>query len=301
MKQFIQNIVIWVITILNVFLLTIGYSSFSVDNYAIKVMSDKKQSLIIGDSRALVGISPNVLSKALETDFFNYAFNISASPYGPIYFNSIINKINSDQKNNIHIISVSPWSISSTCKNPDDSINFREHEFSILKNKYNNSLLGRLKYYFNEYNGSLIKLLYNYTSHRSTKNGHLIHESSIGQEEYIKKRDAKVEFYKKELIKYEFSPLRFSYLNKIIDSLKDNGKVFLVRLPVDSKLANLENQLIEDFDNKIESIASKNKIEYLNFHSKKHIYSYSDGHHLSLHSALSVSDSISKWIEFYVK
>jgi hypothetical protein len=64
----------------------------------------------------------------LNREFFNFSFTIVDSPYGPIYHYAIKRKINENSKSSIFILSVDPWSISSTTKNPNDYKNFLENE-----------------------------------------------------------------------------------------------------------------------------------------------------------------------------
>ena len=296
MKNYLRHLSFWLIFLLFFLIIYINSSDLLFDNYGSKVLSGKKESIILGISRANMGICPSTLKNILKKDFFNYAFDIYSSPYGPLYFNSIKNKINDDNYDNIYILSVSPWSIASKSKNPNDSTQFRENN-EILKNKYNNTIIGKLDFFFNEYGGNLISLSYNFTN-RSVENGQLRIKDKLSLNDYNSKRKAKIQTYKKRLNFFKFSSLRLNYLNETIKLLKNHGKVFLVKLPIDNVFEKeVERKLIVDFDYKIDSLATINEISYLSLQSKNHLYDYLDGHHLIYNSSESVTDSIAIWIK----
>ena len=93
------------------------------DNFYFKFTTPKQSSMILGTSRALQGLIPEIINKELNIDIYNYAFTVMNSSYGPSYLNSIKKKLNKNSKDGVFILAVDPWSIS-TKFNPSDDLNY---------------------------------------------------------------------------------------------------------------------------------------------------------------------------------
>jgi hypothetical protein len=96
------------------------------DPYYLRFTTPKKNSLIIGNSKAAQGLNPDVMNKILHKDIYNYCFDISKSPFGPAYLESIKRKVIKENKKGIFIITVDCWSIYSKGKEPNDIARFDE-------------------------------------------------------------------------------------------------------------------------------------------------------------------------------
>ena len=102
------------------------------------------------------------------------------------------------------------------------------------------------------------------------------------------------------VLNYQYSDLRWDYLLQTINLLSNYGEIYIVRLPVSSKLMSMENKLMPDLNNKINSL---NRIisGYINLSNKNHLFNYTDGVHLDKLSAeiatVMILDSI-KTIQF---
>ena len=68
-------------------------------------------------------------------------------------------------------------------------------------------------------------------------------------------------------------------LERIIDTLKKRGDIFLVRIPVSKPMRNLENKICPDFDDRMFTISKKHAIAYFDF--KKADYNTTDGNHMT--------------------
>ena len=101
---------------------------------------------------------------------------------------------------------------------------------------------------------------------------------------------------KAKLKDYNFSQIRFDYLKKTIETLKTHGKVYLVRLPVDNRIAAIEARLLPDFDKKIDELAKSEAVPYLNLMNSDTKFTFTDGIHLYKDSAKDVSAEVGNWI-----
>ena len=95
---------------------------------------------------------------------------------------------------------------------------------------------------------------------------------------------------------YNFSQTRYEYLKKTIEILKSHGKVYLVKLPVDTRIAAIEARLLPNFDEKIDALAESVSVPYLNLMNSDTKFTFTDGIHLYKDSAKDVSDELGKWI-----
>jgi hypothetical protein len=106
----------------------------------------------------------------------------------------------------------------------------------------------------------------------------------------------KIENYRNTYLpKIKPSLTRIQYLIKTISYLKDYGNVYLVRLPIDERMFEIEKDFMSDFDLKIrEAINLSNG--YLDMTPRNRFYEYTDGNHLHKDSGKKVSYIVAKWI-----
>ncbi|MDP6909265.1 MAG: hypothetical protein QF371_07160, partial [Flavobacteriales bacterium] len=142
------------------------------DSYYIRFTVPKQNNLLIGSSRAAQGLQPRVLKEILGIDIFNYAFTARASPYGPVYFESIRKKLNSGRSDGIFILDVNPWSISSRTEHPNDSTQFRELD-SFVRRTPNVNTNPNFTYLKNNLGGNYYKILWNHSPVFLHQNGWL--------------------------------------------------------------------------------------------------------------------------------
>ena len=294
MQKFIQHIglllVLVFVTMLLVFSRINGYS----DAYYLKLTSDKKSNLILGTSKALQGIQPTVLQNNLHKSFYNYAFAISISPYGSIYYSSIMEKLDTEDTNQTFILAVDPWSLSSLTKNPNDSSHFREKK-ACLKDARNPKFAINFSYLFRYFDESFYFILKNKSTTFLHDDGWLevtLNEDSIS----VNRRIAfSTSLYASKIENYHFSTLRYSYLLKTITFLQQYGSVYLVRLPVHEAMLEVENELSPNFNTIIQT-AIDSSTAYFDLTSKNNDFTYTDGIHLTKESGKEVSMIISDWI-----
>lgn len=294
----IQTIIFILITGLS-FLLILSQADGRSDAFYLKFTTKQQTNLIIGTSRAAQGLQPQIFDNILEREkpFFNYAFTLAQSPFGPVYFNSIKKKLDTTQKEGIFILTVDPWTICSEIENPNDSASFREANLA-LANTSNVNRKPNWGYLYHNFGGKYHQILFPINSKMYLHEDGWLELNLRTDTATINKRTLdKIKHYTVETLpKYKFSTLRLQYLIKTIQYLNSYGDVFLVRIPVSEAMMEIENKLMPNFDSKIKEaiLLSKN---YLDLTKENSNFTYTDGNHLYKKSGEVVSKKIANWIK----
>jgi hypothetical protein len=265
------------------------------DPYYLKFTTSKQNSLIVGNSKAAQGLNPDVMNKILQKDIYNYSFDISKSPFGPAYLNSIKRKLSNEKKDGIFIVTVDCWSIYSKDKNPNDVSVFWENSSCVgeMEDVDQNPNFQYLTKYMS---GNYYKIIFKPTVAQLHENGWLEVSLDMDSNSVARRTKSTLVEYKNYLSLYQFSKVRLDYLIKTIDFLRQNGHVYLVRLPVSPQLIDIENQLSPNFSSLMQLPAEKSS-GFLDLTSKNSLFSYTDGVHLSAKSSKLVSEEIALWIK----
>jgi len=293
--KFIKYIALLVVLSLCALFYFISKIDGSVDPFYTKITSPKQSNLIIGTSKAAQGIQPDVLHKTLKNSFFNYSFTLNSSPYGEVYLNSIKNKLNTTlKKDNIFILTVDVWSLSSLTDNPNNSKKFREAN-SFLHTITNVSQKPNFKYLLNYFNGNYYTVFLNNTSAFLHENGWLEVSLSEDKNSVERRSNHTIKLYEDKINIYKLSDIRIQYFMETIKYLNNYGDVYIVRLPVDPKLYAIENQILPNLE-----LTIANGIEiskgYLDLSTMNSDFTYTDGVHLNPKSGKIVTKKISDWI-----
>ncbi|WP_145990375.1 hypothetical protein [Psychroflexus sp. MES1-P1E] len=294
MKNFILHVSILMVFVLITIAFILHLADGQSDPFYLKISSPKQSNFILGTSKSAQGLQPKYFEDVLNKSFYNYSFTIGVSPYGKTYLGSIKNKLDTLNKNTINIITVDIWSISSKTKNPNDSLHFRE-TYSFLKNVTNVTDNPNYKYLINYFESKYYNILINKSPFLLHNDGWL--EIFISNNTNIERKTSfTLESYKKKVTQYQFSSIRLKYLIKTINTLKKNGRVFIVRLPIHPELSTIENEIEINFNSLIKpAIEASNG--YLDMSSYNEKCSYTDGVHLNKESGEVVSNIISNWIK----
>jgi hypothetical protein len=299
MKRFLIQTSILTLFVLLSFGLIISRTDGCSDNFYLRFTSPVQKSLIIGTSRAAQGLLPDILN--FETDFslYNYSFTVIQSPYGPAYYNSIVKKVDPKSKNGLFLVTIDPWSIASDKTNPEDSTLFRETNLCVANTPFV-AMNPNFFYLVNNNSfGKYIKPLFLKEQTVCLHNdGWLEISVDIGDSAEIEGRiEKKVALYRATMLpKNSYSDLRMKYLLKTIAFLKKHGRVYLIRLPIHPSIMAIEDELMPDFNNKIQK-AVESSNGYLNLTSYNKEMSYTDGNHLDLKSAKHVSEKVKNWVQ----
>ncbi|MBT8273164.1 MAG: hypothetical protein KJO77_05120 [Bacteroidia bacterium] len=307
MKRFITHTVIFSFAFfIGVFLLILLADGSADESYE-KFSSPKQSALIVGSSRAGQGLIPEILNSTLdEHSFYNYAFSIRNTPYGEPYYRSIKKKLDPETNNSGFIICVTPWTISATTEDPEDSLNYRELGSAIDRTHFV-SMDPNIEYIIESYQQKNMNFILkkfkkgDYQTFFVHDDGWLevvIESDMISTKE---RTDNKVNSYRKKQ-KNEYTGVsqhRLKYLERIIELLVPKGRVYLLRIPINDDMYEIENLLDPQFDERMSAIAKKYNIHYINEMDTRAEYDYTDGHHLTIESSKRFSKKIADQIKAF--
>ncbi|WP_339925654.1 hypothetical protein [uncultured Cyclobacterium sp.] len=299
MNRFIIKLLIFSIfpigTLYAVFLLENG----TADPFYQRFTTPKQHALILGNSKAALGILPSILNDRLgeiyPAKLYNYSFTVYNSPYGPAYLESIKNKLANFEGNRCFIITVDPWSISSDIKDPNNPDKFAENErfISNVKNVNVSPNHEYLKEWFSKSYYEIVLLRFKNKSWKLHKDGWFETIGAIRESTINKNRDFMVTFYEDYLTKYSYSSKRYEYLQETISYLKSRGAVYLVRMPLHQDIFEIENKLDPEFNAKMINLAEQYNLIYFNFNELSKSWKFTDGLHLTVESAKDLSNLLS--------
>jgi len=270
------------------------------DAYYIRFTTPKQKNLILGTSRAAQGILPHILKQETGINFYNFSFTIGHSPYGKIYLDAIKRKLDTTNFNQTFILSITPWSICSKSKKPNNAKQFREVN-QILDRTEDVTSNPNFEYLYKNLSGNYYDILIkNITSkHYLHQNGWLEINVPMNPKKIKKRTFKKTQAYlNKNLPIYKFSSLRLNYLIKTIKYLNKYGKVYLVRLPIGNEMLDIENKLLPNIDNLLKPIIPLS-MGYFDFtKSINHKdFKFIDGSHLHKSSGEELTKIIGEWIQ----
>lgn len=265
------------------------------DPFYFRTTTPKQSSLILGTSKAAQGLIPEFINPYLETDIYNFSFTVAHSPFGPAYLSAIEKKLDPRTKDGIFIITVDPWSISSDGIDPNDENQFGESK-SFMGTLSSFSSKPNVSYILNSYGDNYIKILLNFSQMEVHDDGWLEVFPPMDSTSVKNRIAENIQEQKTKLKNYKFSQTRFEYLKKTIEILKNRGKVYLVKLPVDVRIGEIETRLLPNFDEKIDKLAKSAAVPYLNLMNSDTKFTFTDGIHLYKDSAKDVSAEVGKWI-----
>jgi hypothetical protein len=283
MKNFLFKIVVFTFLIASVLSFILMRFGGNVDYFYLKFTSPKQSSFIVGDSRSMQGIQPKVINEyfnkgEFDLPMFNYSFTISQAAYGPVYTQSIINKLESGTKNGLFILSVHPWLFAEREKDDFDKKIFTEADAPPHNMKFV-SMNPNFEYFFKNFDYFHFKSIIKQNSE--------LHKDGWMEERNLPKDSITLTDWKNNQLKiyngfanrWKKGSFRMNEFEKMIVFLKKHGKVILVRMPIDDKLLSLEEKFWTNFDDEIKRISNTNDVKYFNF-SKNNIYKTYDGNHI---------------------
>lgn len=302
MRNFLIKVFIFSIfplaTLYGVFLLEDG----KVDPFYQRFTSGKKTALILGNSKAAQGIVPAVLDKKLFPEFgakiYNYSFTVYNSPYGPVYLESLKNKLDEKAKDGYFVVTVDPWSISSDINEPNNIEKFEENDrFLATITEVNSD--PNLKYLLTWFSKSYYEILlmrFKINLSKLHDDGWFETIGDIEAKSAVERRKFKVEYYNEYLKKYSFSEERFKYLQKTVELLRKNGPVFLVRMPLHSDILEIEDKVDPQFNSRMDSLSNRFGAPYFDFNDSDAQWEFKDGLHLTVESASDFSEALAEKI-----
>lgn len=256
----------------------------SLDPFYRRFTTGRQPSLILGSSRAAQGLRPDVfdleLADRYSTPFFNYSFTLGSSNIGPNYLNKIKKRIK-PSKNSLFILCIDPW----TMKQPKgQSDSEYDEDQTFFARQYTQSMSPNVEYLLfhdNKEQSFFKKIFYpDSTIYHLHENGWLQVNFNINTQEAIDNSNWQIQRYTQDTVIFELAEKRFKVLEQMICFLDSVGKIILVRLPTSVAMKDLENQAFPNFDNRIDAIAAKNKVRYINMIDESGLYQTVDGNHI---------------------
>lgn len=300
MKKFVTEIVLpLVVTLTLLCVLVIFLANGKTDPFYLRFTGEPTKNLILGTSRAAQGVHPQSLSSILGKDFYNFSFTVAHSPFGPVYKKAISSKLDTTVSNQIFIIAVNPWSISSKCENPNDSSTFRENVLCLAQV---NSFCSTPNVEYIRKSLTPIKVIRPYIKGGEAymvlqPDGWLEVNVSMEKSEVQARQKNKVQTYRnRNLPVYRFSEVRNNSLLGLVKWLKLYGEVYLVRLPIHEEMLSIEDELMPNFKSNIQPSIDVSG-GYFDMTKLTTEFRYTDGNHLYKESAFEVSELIGKWIK----
>lgn len=308
MKKFVFKLSFFLIPVLLFFIVAGFLADGRTDEFYLKFASPKQQSLIIGTSKAFQGLQPEIFNNVLQDNYpglqmFNYAFTLRHSPYGPVYFNAIKEKLDINSTNGLFILAVDPWALSSM-HNADSSINYLENTDILNRmSQFNGS--PNFEYLVKNYKKPWTDIFLSKAGTETKKM--LLHKDGwlevtlpMDSALVVQRTRNKIQNYRAtNLIEYSAtgSGVRMDYLEKTIQLLRKHGDVYLVRLPSHAEIIEMENQLMPGFDAKMEELSQVYNTKYFSFADSANNYIYTDGTHLHKSSGALLSGQLANLLK----
>lgn len=280
-KFLLKTSLFFILTVFGLSIILMNFGGY-VDYFYEKFTVPKQTSLILGDSRSLQGIQPRIIDRELKDSgfnlpMFNYSFTIAQINYGKPYTESVKKKIK-PSKNGLFIVSVHPWLF--TEREGDDLKNGVYSE--RVKPPYNMHSVNanpNLEYFVKNFQYFHFRTIIR-KSAKLHRDGWL-EESNLPKDSsdlnYWK--NLQINMYKDFSKKWTRSPQRVNDFIDMITYLQGNGRVVMVRMPVDVKILSVENNFWNNFDEEMRTISKKMNLSYINC-SKSNKYQTYDGNHI---------------------
>ncbi|WP_439481058.1 hypothetical protein [Cyclobacterium plantarum] len=233
-----------------------------------------------------------------EDELFNFGFTVLHSPFGESYFRAIQKKLFEDTTDGVFIVAVDSWSLCSFKLDPNDQSLMQENNLFIGKLSYFSGWMN-FEYIFNYYINSYYEILLRYFANNSltlTDDGWL-KATPFLKEEWIKPiLESKLREYKSRAENVSFSEYRYNNFLELLNYLKEKGSVYVIVMPVDQKIYEIEMELLPDMVNQIDKFCSSNAIPFRDFNNSDVTFKFNDGVHLHYKSSLAFSDDLANWI-----
>lgn len=299
MRKFLFKISLYILGVAGVLLFLGSYADGNTDDNYMHFAVEKPHNIILGDSRSVQGIVPEILKTRLSVPFDNFSLNIVESPYGPVYLKALKRKLDPATKNGIFILTVSPWNLAlnGDIKKKED---FPE-EKSPLNNMYFYDMSPNYEYLIRNYSKSWFRIYLDREEVvRSNtflhKDGWMEVNVDMNKDSVAARAAVKIKEYRAVLHTYRLSEERLQAINEIIDYLQPKGTVYLVRIPTSKNMMALENERFPEFNALMKDLSKRQRVKFYDFSGRSDDFVYTDGNHMYSKSAkiltAQIADSI---------
>lgn len=273
-----------------------------------KFASPHCKSLILGTSMAAQDIVPGVLNKELVDlyccDIYNYAFDISESPYGDVYNNAIYKKCDFGKSGRgLYICVVDPFSLGMIDTDYQSDSGYREcasslHQCSQVAGSPN------LEYYCRY-------MLFKKDTYRICQkqekriiDGQVISPYKLKDEDEstVEERwNTYIEPYYKDccIPSFKLSEYRISKLVELSIQLRQHGDVYWVRPVVGPRMCDIYKSVCPEFDSIMLKESENCGARFINFINEVNNYRTTDEVHLYNEESYRFSQAICDTILMY--
>lgn len=278
-KFIIRLILVLFIPVLFIIFSYVFWLNGYIDPFYLRISSPQKSSMIFGTSRASFSMVPSVF-ESNGFDIYNYGFTIEVAPWGESYYNSICKKLDTTSNNGLFVLSVDPFSLSSSFS--QDGV----EDIPVTTLSQISSVTASPNWEY-IYKKDVKPWRYLLILMHIEKMNFCLHED--GWFENLRGWDDKTEkvetplklneyrrFYKNR----KLSNSRLGYLEKTIHKLKPYGQVVLIRVPTSAEMYSYECEYMPSFDSIINELSNRYQVKYYNFVSLSGTYRTFDGNHL---------------------
>lgn len=295
MKKFLVRCSLFGAVLLGSMFLLLNLGDGYTDAFYVRFTTPRQHSLILGGSRSAQGIQPSVLDSVLgRDDVFNFSFTVMDSPYGPVYERTVRQKLDMQTSGGIFVLSVAPWTISTIGESPNDTSTFRELGGCLAEIEDVN-LDPNIQYLVDAFDKHYINLLTENDQMFLHDDGWLELTVNMDEASIERRTLQKIADHQGMKQKYRLSGVRVKSLCRIVRLLREHGRVYLVRLPVDPRIREVEDSFMPNLEEVLhEAIAESNG--YLDMSDSGSRFTYVDGSHLYKGSADDVTRRIGEWI-----
>ncbi|REC64155.1 hypothetical protein DRF65_00830 [Chryseobacterium pennae] len=278
-------------------LLVLGYAIYFLskhsDDFYRRFTSPQQNSFVLGSSRAAL-MDPVIMDRILHSKYpntaiYNYSFTWAHSPYGPKYLESIEKKIKPETKDGVFIVTVEPTALMVDKKKPDSPEFYIENDKSVAKTS-RVAINPNIEYLFESYDASITnelnkkiippKNIVGVSTILDNGRYDLKIIKKVAPEKQQKSNEKNMRKLQERIDGLKVSENRILYLEKTIDFLKQHGKVMIIRMPVNKVPYSIEEKAFPDFDSRMQTVASKTNVSYINYNGLDSTYKWLDEVHL---------------------
>ena len=279
MKSFLKNtVLISLFLSLSLLIVYTAVDLFGFSDFAYKrVISKERGSLIVGTSRAAQALQPAsmnpILSQAGYSPVYNFAFTITDSPFGEVYFKAISRKLDQaadSSSKSIFIVSVDPFSLSSIDELDGNGLRDEKGILSGLPGIFRPNF----PYLIKQFRPREWVETGKYQSlHDDGWLEILVDSTDVGRN-----KKERMDLYRSYTVKP--SQEREAWLEKTIAFLRERGEVCLCRLSTCLEMNDIEESIWPEFDGDMQTLAEKYGIRYFSFYNDYDKYRTFDGNHI---------------------
>lgn len=301
MRSFLLKIAVALVLALALHAAVAPWANGYLDDFYLRFTAPPQRSLIVGTSRAAQGIKPTELHAVLprgSAPFYNYAFTLDHSPFGPTYAKAIRAVLDSASGTGHFIVTVDPWSVSDVM----------EHGAVVPWPEAQRMLGEQCTYHASP---NLEYLVRHAPAGWGSFLGGPLHDveplSTLQPDGWLKVEHrldsvnvngltrAKLHHYEHVLLpKYRPSAERWNWLVRTVRELDRHGTVKLVRMPVPASMQRIEARLWPGFGLALARLAHDEGVDLYDANTDTLAYTYLDGNHLDTLSAARFSSHLAR-------